>query len=227
MELLSVFIFAFALSLDGFGAGIAYGIRKIRIPLHCLLVINLTSSAALALSMVAGHFMARFVTNGFSTWFGATILITVGIWTVFQTWFKRKDKPETFSENNRFTDEIIAVKDNKNVTGLKINSFSFVNQVFREPIKADIDLSGYLSTKESLLLGLALAMDAMGAGFGLAMSGFKPILAPLVIGIVQFLMIQSGLYLGRKYCAGWLGNKAAMLPGWILIAIGVSKFVKF
>ena len=226
MELLSIFGFSLALSLDGFGAGTAYGIRRIKIPLHCLLLINFTSCAALAIAMAGGHIMARYIDTALSQWIGAAILIAVGIWTVFQTWFQRNDEKENLISEKEIASDNQNCQQDKKVLEVKIKSFGFVIQIFREPLKADIDASGFLSTKESFLLGMALAMDALGAGFGLSMSGFRPWLAPVIVGLVQFIMVKSGVYIGRKYCAGWLGKKAAILPGWILILIGISRVLK-
>lgn len=219
MGLVSVLGFAFALSIDGFGAGIAYGLRGVRIPLPCLLLINFMSCAALGLSMFGGHFLAGYITEGFAQYLGATILISVGLWTIFQTWHHRKEEKDNFPSGSTTTH----VEDERKVLEVKIKSMGFVIQIFREPLKADIDASGFLSVRESFLLGIALAVDSLGAGFGLAMSGFQIWLAPLVIGLVQFCMIRSGVYLGKKYSARWLGKKVAQLPGWILIAIGISR----
>lgn len=41
--LFSLLLLAFALSLDGFGVGITYGLRKMKIPLLSVLIISLCS----------------------------------------------------------------------------------------------------------------------------------------------------------------------------------------
>ena len=221
MEILSVLGFAIALSFDGFGAGIAYGIRRIRIPIHCLILISLTSCVILALSMTCGHIIARYVNNYLATWFGAIILIVVGVWTIYQTWQHRND-----TDPEKVAGMESSPGCQHKVLELKLAPLGCVIQILREPVKADIDESGVLSEQESLLLGVALAMDALGAGFGLAMSGFKPWIAPFVVGLVKFIMVRSGVYLGKTFAAGSLGKKMAILPGWILIAIGISRILK-
>ncbi len=222
MELLSVLAFAFALSLDGFGAGIAYGIRKIRIPVLSLLVISLASSAAIGVSMLGGHLVAGYLSAKAAGQIGAFLLILVGLWIVFQTWPANRKKAGPAGDIS--SEEL---DDNQEpILNVRIKALGLVVQVLREPTVADLDKSGYISPVEALVLGLALAMDALGAGFGAAMTGFRPVFTPLIVGAVKFLLVSSGLYIGRRYAANWLGDKAAVLPGWVLICLGLARVIK-
>ena len=218
MELLSVIAFAVALSLDGFGAGIAYGMRKIRIPILSLVVISLTSSTTIGISMLFGHLVSRYISIKAAEGIGASILILVGLWIVLHTWSSNTKK--TPDDDNRETSGV------EPILNFRIKAFGLVIQILREPTVADIDKSGYLSIKEALLLGLALAMDAFGAGFGAAMTGFGPLVTPIIVGVVKFLLVSSGVYIGKRYAAKWLGGKAAVLPGWVLIGLGVARVMK-
>lgn len=222
MELLSIITFAFALSLDGFGAGISYGIRKIKIPVLSLAVISLTSSTAIGISMLFGHFIAQYISLRIAKALGALILILMGFWIVVQTWSdnKRKADDPKGSDNKEISTEC------RPVVNFRIKALGLVVQILREPTVADFDKSGYISTKESLLLGLALAMDALGAGVGAAMTGFKPFLTPLVVGVAKFILVNLGAYTGRRYTAKWLGERAAILPGWVLICLGLARVIK-
>ena len=221
MELLSIIAFATALSLDGFGVGISYGMRKIRIPVLSLVVISLTSSTAIGLTMLFGHFVSQYISAEMAEIIGASILILVGLWILLQTWSKKgshiKPGEKSVGEHNPECQTIL---------DFKIEAFGLVIKIMREPTVADFDKSGFISVKEALLLGLALAMDAIGAGFGAAMTGFTPLLTPLIVGIVKFLMVSLGVILGRRYAVNWLGNRAAVLPGWVLILLGVARVMK-
>jgi len=209
MGILSVLAFAVALSMDGFGAGIAYGIRKIRIPVLSLVVISLTSSTAIGISMAFGHLISRYVSVQNAEFIGSAILIFVGLWILLQTWSANKEK--------RQDDPIL---------NLKIKPLGLVVQILHEPTVADIDRSGNISLKEAVLLGAALAMDALGAGFGAAMTGFGTLLTPVVVGMVKFILLTTGVFLGRNYAAGWLGDRASALPGWLLIFLGLARVIK-
>jgi len=145
----------------------------------------------------------------------------VGLWILLQTWSKKgshiKPGEKSVGEHNPECQTIL---------DFKIEAFGLVIKIMREPTVADFDKSGFISVKEALLLGLALAMDAIGAGFGAAMTGFTPLLTPLIVGIVKFLMVSLGVILGRRYAVNWLGNRAAVLPGWVLIMLGVARVMK-
>ncbi|WP_418792095.1 sporulation membrane protein YtaF [Phosphitispora sp. TUW77] len=221
MELLSIIALAIALSLDGFGVGISYGMRKIRIPVLSLVVISLTSSTAIGLTMLSGHFVSQYISTEAAEIIGASILILMGLWILLQTWSKKEP-------NNRSEDNCVGEHkpQSRTILDFKIRPFGLVIKIMREPTFADFDKSGFISISEALLLGLALAMDAIGAGFGAAMTGFTPLLTPLIVGIVKFLMVSLGVFLGRRYPIGWLGNRGAVLPGWVLILLGVARVIK-
>ncbi|HWI55236.1 MAG TPA: sporulation membrane protein YtaF [Desulfobacteria bacterium] len=222
LELLSVIVFAVALSLDGFGVGISYGVRKIKIPLLSLLVISATSGVAIGVSMLCGHLVARFISIQLAEIVGALILISVGVWILVQTWTQNKKEQPKGSCLQPEGEQAEC----KEILNFKIKAFGLVIQILREPVVADFDKSGNISVKEAVLLGLALAMDALGAGFGAAMTGFRPLLTPLVVSIVKFIMVSGGIYLGRRYAAKWLGDKASVIPGWVLILLGVLRVIK-
>ncbi len=92
-----------------------------------------------------------------------------------------------------------------------------------EPITADLDLSGTLTIDEGFLLGLALAIDALGVGFGAGMAGMSSKLTPVVAGITQGIFVSLGLILGRKMrktVPSYILEKA---PGGILILLGAMR----
>jgi putative Mn2+ efflux pump MntP len=61
LHVLSLLILAFAVSLDGFGVGVMYGLRKIRIPLGPLAVISMWSGVVIFASMQIGARMSDFM----------------------------------------------------------------------------------------------------------------------------------------------------------------------
>ena len=224
MELLSIAAFAVALSLDGFGVGVAYGMRKIKIPVLSLIVISLTSSTAIGVSMLSGHLVSRFISNEFAESVGALILIFVGIWLLIQTRKQNNNQGPPGRDQSNINPEPDG--NQEPIVNFRIRFLGVVIQILREPTVADFDKSGCISAREAILLGLALAMDALGAGFGAAMSGFHPMLTPLVVGLVKFVLVNLGLFMGRNYAANWLGSRAAALPGWVLILLGISKVIR-
>ena len=225
MEIVSIVIFAAALSLDGMAAGMAYGVRRVKIPLLSLLVISLASATCMGIAMMAGHFIAQVLSPAVAKTLGASLLVLVGLWVIKQTWsqgsqteFGENKDPVKLSEQESEADQEIA--------SIRIPIMGLVVQIIKEPHKADLDNSGVISKGEALLLGIALAMDALGAGVGAAMAGFKPLLTPLIVGAVKFTLVSLGLYLGRHLSASRLGHRLAVLSGWFLVFIGLSQIYR-
>jgi len=209
-------IFAAALSLDGFGVGISYGIRRIKIPLKSLLVICISSASALALSMLAGNLIANLLSEKVAETLGGIALLLVGGWLLLQAWAHRLE-PQNGG----------GLGDNAPITVFKLSipSLGLVIKILKEPAKADFDQSGEISVNEAVFLGFALAMDALGAGLGAAMMGFSPILTPITAGITKFCLVTLGLYLGSRSTAAKPQGSLGLLPGVIIIFLGAMKML--
>lgn len=79
---------------------------------------------------------------------------------------------------------------------------------------------------ELFVQGIATSIDALSVGFTIAELGFVPALVEsLVIGVVTFAICIGGLLIGKKFGTK-LSNKASILGGCILIAIGIEIFIK-
>ena len=93
--------------------------------------------------------------------------------------------------------------------------------------KSDNDESVSTLTLSALMLqGVATSIDALSVGFTIAdYDAPMALLASLIIALVTFLICMGGVMIGRK--AGTrLSNKASILGGVILIAIGLEIFIK-
>ncbi|MCM3746963.1 manganese efflux pump [Paenibacillus pasadenensis] len=83
-HLLPLLLLSFAVSVDGFGVGVTYGLRRIRIPLLSVLIITGCSGAVILLSMNLGAWLTGFVTADGAKLIGAFILIGIGCYALFQ-----------------------------------------------------------------------------------------------------------------------------------------------
>lgn len=206
MEFLGLFLLAFAVSLDGFAMGVTYGLRGVRLPPTSLLTIALASSAAVLVAMQAGHFLGNILSVELTRRLGAVILILVGIWVLVTTCrppSKKEDDPKPVK--------------------LSFRAFGFMVQIIQEPVRADLDQSGAISFAEALLLGLALALDALGAGFGASLAGYSPLWTPLWVGVFKIIMVSMGLQMGKK-CVQY-NQRLAYFSGGILIVIGLANLL--
>ena len=93
----------------------------------------------------------------------------------------------------------------------------------QHPDKADTDYSGDISTKESVLLGIALALNCLATGLGAGMTGLNAIAITVTTILFSFLTIFLGLIIGRKCVSCFSGDKATILAGILLIIIGLYE----
>ncbi len=214
----SAMVLAIALSLDGLGVGVAYGIRKIRIPFSSLLIIATCSVLAMSISMLAGHSVVALTSSGTSQ-IGAVIIIAVGLWQLYHSY---KNREEVEDEAVPALSYHMTVEEDL-VFKISLKPVGLVIQVLRTPAVADMDGSGGINKREALVLGFALAMDAFGAGFGAALAGFSLAVIPLV-ALSQILMVTAGRTLTANLIPLHICRKVAFLPGIVLILIGMLKF---
>lgn len=79
---------------------------------------------------------------------------------------------------------------------------------------------------ELFLQGVATSIDALSVGFTIAGYGLiMAVVCTLLIAAVTFVISMTGLAMGKKFGTRF-SNKAAILGGVILIAIGLEIFMK-
>ena len=106
----------------------------------------------------------------------------------------------------------------------RIRSLGLVVQIVREPLAADLDASGGIDDREALWLGLALALDALAAGFLLALGEGIPFFIPFLLGLANWCFLSAGLFLGRLFGRGeW--PLLRLLPGIILMVMGLLRIL--
>jgi len=214
-------LMAIALSLDGFGVGLAYGLRRIRIPMSSLIAIALCTVFAMGISMLFGSWVTSWLSFIPARLLGATILLTLGVFQLARAiWNGQRDNfPEAVPA--------MAVAMQKPVLEpifrFQLSLFGFVIQVLKTPAIADVDGSGGISLRESLLLGSALAMDAFASGIGAAMAGMTLSVIGLV-ALTQIMMLRLGQQMAGKIPENWIA-KAEYLPGVVLILVGLGKLI--
>lgn len=229
-SLASLVLLSFAVSLDGFGVGITYGLRRIRIPPRSIAIISCCSGLVILLSMMVGAMLARWMTPHGASSIGAFILIAIGMWALLQ-FVRSGDKDgaahpaATDSELIAETSSVSHVHRQRMVWTLEIRQWGIIIQILRAPSAADMDRSGTITGGEAFLLGAALSLDAFGAGIGAAMVGFPPLLTAVLIAAASGSFLWIGTRVGFRV-AGWRWVKQlTVLPGVILIAMGLFKLM--
>ena len=214
-------LMAVALSLDGLGVGLAYGLRRIRIPISSLIAIALCTVFAMGISMLFGSWVRSWLSFIEPRLLGAAILLTLGSFQLAKAiWNGQR---EIFPDAVPAMAVVLQKPVLDPVFKFQLSLFGFVIQVLKTPAIADVDGSGGISFRESILLGSALAMDAFASGIGAAMAG----MTLSVIGVValtQIMMLRLGQQMAGKIPENWTA-KAEYLPGAVLILIGLGKLI--
>ncbi|MFC5649141.1 sporulation membrane protein YtaF [Paenibacillus solisilvae] len=227
----SLILLAFAVSLDGFGVGVTYGLRRIRIPVLSVVIIALCSGIVVWVSMQIGTVLSGYMSPGFARGIGAVILILIGSWALVQFWKRRNQSGEDELESageasaSSLPEGAQGRSMASTVLMIELKRMGIVIQILRTPQIADVDRSGIISSSEAFLLGIALSLDSFGAGLGAAMIGFSPLLTAIVISTASGLFLLAGMQLGFKFAA-WRGMRAlSVLPGIMLIVMGLVKLL--
>lgn len=209
MEYLTLILFALAVSADGFAVGMAYGISRIKIPLLSLIVIALASALGVSISMLCGVGLTGILSPHITSLVGAIIILCIGGYFLLNTC---REKINSLEKD-----------EHEPLLAINVKPLGIIIQILKQPSRADFDCSGEISAKEAFFLGLALAMDAMGAGIGMAMTGSNILYTAVSVGVLKFILVNGGIILGSKINTGGLKLLVSLIPGFIFITIGVIE----
>lgn len=212
---LTIALLAISLSLDALGVGLVYGLRNINIPFRSKSFICLFSILYSGCSLIFGKIMAKFLSPLIAKGIGFSILILMGIWIILQALLK----------DDSDKSPVVDYRSGMPLFSIAIKSLGITIQVIKNPVDFDRDRSGSIDTTESLLLGFALSVDAIGVGIGSALIGFQSIFIPLSVGLTQLLLLSAGTYLGKHFAGQLKINERilAILPGILLIFLAIIR----
>ncbi len=232
----SLAVLAIAVSLDSFGVGMTYGLRKIKIPLLSVLIISCCSGIVIWLSMGVGHWLTSYVSSTMASSIGASILIAIGCFALVQYFRGRKQQgiEHHTVENNQtkqYSYEEVQLQADRNmlfdsraaILQVELKRLGLVIQILKTPQMADLDRSGIISPSEAIMLGIALSLDAFGAGIGAALLGLSAATTALTITIFSALFLIGGRNIGHKFARYSAMKYFSCLPGILLIIIGIFK----
>lgn len=210
VTLFSILTLTIAVSLDSFGVGLTYGMRKLKIPIKSLAIISFCSAVILFIAMKSGDILLSWVPVNHAEKIGGYILIGIGMFALYQVF-----KPER-------KDKITEIEE-KMMLRFEIKSLGIVIQILKRPTMADFDRSGIITGIEAIMLGIALSLDAFGAGLGASLLGFPALLTALCVALTSSLFLVTGLLLGHKFSKSDFLKKISYFPGMLLIILGIFK----
>lgn len=202
---MGLLLLVIAVSLDGFGVGVTYGMKKTKVPFSALLIIMFCSGVVVMLSMTIGDLLNSFISPNKTDMIGGIILIFLGLFSLFNV------------IQSKVSIEVSEIKNDKRLHRFKT--------VLSTPVRADLDQSGIISTGEAFLLGTALALDAFGAGLGAAIIGYSPLLTAVCVAFMSGAFLFCGIQMGMLLLKSEHMQKLSFLPPVLLISLGVVNLL--
>lgn len=90
-----------------------------------------------------------------------------------------------------------------------------------EAERVDRDHNNLITSREVVWLSFALSFNALGTAFGAGVGGMDPLSVSLFIGLLSYLSIASGQWMGLKSIRTRLGSVSEVAASILLIAIGL------
>ncbi len=199
-SVLLIFAIGIASNLDNAGVGIAYGVRKIRVPLISNFIIALMGFSLALVGGLFGNWISLWLTPFTCQLISMTVLVSIGVYLLSQQYLVKKTK-EQQSDGNR------------------------ILRVLRNPEEADLDRSKSIGLSESFILGIALSINNLAGGFSAGITQLNILATASVSGLFSFLCTGLCAIFGLKFASGRLGEKATTISGILLILVGVKQII--
>ncbi len=218
--LIQILGLAISSSIDSFGIGITYGVRKTKISLIAKIILFFISFCITMLSICIGNLFLRIFPAYITNLIGTFLLIGMGCFIIYETLIKKGKNnsisPHSFSK----------VPSIQKTYQFFLKSFGITIQIIRDPISSDLDQSHRIDSKEALYLGFALSIDSICIGIGSSMLGISTFLFPFIVSSFQLLFLSLGSFLGRKIVSTYSIPDTFwnILSGSLLILIGILRF---
>lgn len=102
MHWITIILIGIAANLDNLGIGLAYGIKRTKIPILSNLTIAVMSMIVTFIAVKAGSTILEFVSPHLASLLGSLLLCAIGVWTLMSKRFSTNgflDNPEHFDED--------------------------------------------------------------------------------------------------------------------------------
>lgn len=191
-------------NLDNIGVRIAYSIRGIKITALINLWIAAITFVISFFAALSGTIISGFLSKQLSSIIAMLILSAIGSWMIVEQYVRR---------NNNRTEK----PDQENGKS--------ICHILLKPENADMDNSKHIDFKEATLLGIALSINNIGGGLSAGMIGLNTFLIGLLSAVLSFLALWAGNYIAEFFIKWRISEKATVVAGIVLIAIGIEQII--
>ncbi len=201
-NLFYTFFIALSNNFDNIGVRIAYSIRGIKITTLINIWISVITFFISFFAAFSGTMITGFFGKQLSSIIAMLLLVAIGSWMILEQYIKRNRNEESDQENA-----------------------SSILHVLVRPEHADMDRSKHIDFKEATILGIALSINNVGGGLSAGMMGLSSLLVGLLSALISFIALWSGNYIAEFFIKWNLSNKATVVAGIALIAIGIEQVI--
>jgi len=214
-SMLLILAIGIASNLDNAGVGIAYGVKKTRIPLIANSIIALMGFSLALVGGLFGNWISLWLTPFTCQLISMIVLVSIGVYVLGQQYLTIKQPEVVYVFNQqRLTDET-----------MEQPSDNYLLRVLRNPEDADLDNSKSIGLSESVILGIALSINNLAGGFSAGITQLNILATASVSGLFSFLCTGLCAVFGLKFAAGRLGEKATTISGILLILVGIHQVI--
>lgn len=220
--LINCILLALCVSIDSLGIGITYGLKNTKILFSAKFILFICSSIITCIAILIGSTLSGIFPNYITNFIGCILLCFMGFFIVFQSLIKDNKIINDKSNNNMNLN-----KQSEKVYQFFIKFLGITIQIIRNPNYSDLDNSNIIDSKEALYLGIALSLDSFGVGIGSGVLGLNFIIFPIIVSLFQLIFLSLGSFWGKKIrnISKMPENIWSLLSGFLLILIGLSKFI--
>lgn len=216
--MLFTILLAVILSIDCLGVGLSYGMRHMILPWYGRVIISCCSGVAIAVSMFLGRLLEGLLPGEQIHLFGESMLVALGVFFLLRSIMELRRETLEQAEPDR-------CKAEQPLFQWQIPGLDVIIRIMHNPQHADLDQSGQINGKEALWLGFALAMDSFGAGVFIALMGFSILWVSVCTLAFAYLLVTLGYRWGAHAGENPAYNKLKLVPGIMLITLGMIRIV--
>jgi putative sporulation protein YtaF len=200
-HLMLAFFIALTNNFDNIGARIAYSMRGISISTPVNLWISVITFIISYGAAFSGKAVAGSMGTRLSSIVAMVILTAIGSWMILEPYIKKRR-------------ENLSTSDSQSLGAILLS-----------PEKADRDHSKHIDFKEATLLGIALSLNNVGGGLSAGILGVDALLVGFLSAVLSFVALWAGNYVSALFIKLHIAEKATVVAGLLLIAIGIEQIL--